>query len=250
MTESSEFYIFEHPLNEKTRIKLRLEYLMRQLTQHQQIVDFNSALSFFHLISDLLEILERSNFRQELKKDLDIQLQKLLSWKDLPGINTHYLANLIQKVKPVIEQLESTERFGSYLNNDPLIKDVRRRLSIPGGYFCFDLPSLAIWLNLNQQERDKHVECWLESLHLLGYALDLNLNFMRDSSEFNEQESKNTLFHRDNFSEFELLRVRMNLKDGVYPKISGNQTRFAIRFTPFKDNETVPNPLYFSISCC
>lgn len=250
MTESPEIFVFEHPLNEKTRTKLRLEYLAQQLNHHQPITELNSAISFFHIVSDLLDILERTNFRTELRKDLEIQLQKLLSWKELPGINTTYLVNVIQKIKPVIEQLDSIDRFGGYLSNDPLIKEVRRRLVIPGGYFSFDLPTLALWLTLPQQERDKQVQVWLESLHLLYYALDLNMGFMRDSCEFVHYEAHNTLFHRDNFGEYELLRVQMNLKDNMYPKISGNQTRFAIRFTPFDASLPVPEPLYFSISCC
>ena len=50
--------VFEHPLNEKMRTWLRLEFLLNQLKTHHHF-EQNNALLFFHALSELLEIIER-----------------------------------------------------------------------------------------------------------------------------------------------------------------------------------------------
>ncbi len=39
--------LFEHPLNEKMRTRLRIEFLIQQLSQHLPVDDHATALHFF-----------------------------------------------------------------------------------------------------------------------------------------------------------------------------------------------------------
>ncbi len=76
---------FEHPLNEKVRIYLRLEYLLRQMTHASQLNDQWQHQIFFRALFDLLEILDQIQLKSELAKDLDKQRTKLKSWLNIEG---------------------------------------------------------------------------------------------------------------------------------------------------------------------
>jgi len=58
--------LFEHPLNEKMRTWLRIEFLIQQLSQHLPVNDHATALHFFRNVGDLLDVIERGDVRTEL----------------------------------------------------------------------------------------------------------------------------------------------------------------------------------------
>ena len=68
--------LFEHPLNEKMRTWLRVEFLINQLDETTPLDKTVNALTFFRLISELLDIFERGDMRTELLKELERQQQK------------------------------------------------------------------------------------------------------------------------------------------------------------------------------
>ena len=69
--------LFEHPLNEKMRTWLRIEFLTEQLNANLPIRDHASALHFFRNVGDLLDVFERGDIRTELLKELERQQRKL-----------------------------------------------------------------------------------------------------------------------------------------------------------------------------
>ena len=84
----SKIVLFEHPLNEKMRTWLRIEFLLQQLQACANITDYLTALTFFRNISELLDVFERGELRTEMLKELERQQQKLLAWCDVPGVDT------------------------------------------------------------------------------------------------------------------------------------------------------------------
>lgn len=70
---------FEHPLNEKMRTWLRIEFLLTQLNTQLPLHDHATALHFFRNASELLDVFERGEIRTELLKELDRQQRKLQS---------------------------------------------------------------------------------------------------------------------------------------------------------------------------
>ena len=216
--------LFEHPLNEKMRTWLRIEFLIQQLTVNLPIVDHAGALHFFRNVSELLDVFERGEVRTELLKELDRQQRKLQTWIGVPGVDQSRIEALIQQLKAAGSVLISAPRIGQFLREDRLIALVRQRLSIPGGCCSFDLPTLHIWLHLPQAQRDSQVETWIASLN--G-------------------------FYQDNGGDADLLRLNLSLDSQLYPQISGHKSRFAIRFMPLDtENGQVPERLDFELACC
>lgn len=242
--------LFEHPLNEKMRTWLRVEFLINQLYETLPVTRTVTALSFFRIISELLDIFERGDMRTELLKELERQQQKLLAWADVPGVDSERVNALRDQLKTHAAELMAAPRMGQPLREDRLIGLVRQRLSIPGGCCSFDLPGLHIWLHLPQENRDTQVNEWLNTLLPLQSSLALVLSLIRQSGVFRHQTSLNG-FYQDNAEGADLLRLQLLLEDALYPQVSGHKSRYAIRFLPLdSENGEVPARLNFELACC
>lgn len=242
--------LFEHPLNEKMRTWLRVEFLLQQLAVRLPLSDHADALHFFRNVGDLLDVFERGDTRTELLKELERQQRKLNAWSDVPGVDLSRIDAVRQQLKASGAVLMSAPRIGQVLREDRLIGLVRQRLSIPGGCCSFDLPTLHMWLHLPQTQRDGQIAVWLDSLEPLRATLTLILDLIRNASPFRRQTSLNG-FYQDNGDDADLLRLQIPLQDRLYPQISGHKSRFAIRFLPFdSENGLVPERLDFELACC
>ncbi|MFO5590574.1 cell division protein ZapD, partial [Klebsiella pneumoniae] len=181
--------LFEHPLNEKMRTWLRIEFLIQQMAFHPQIASHADALHFFRNAGDLLDVLERGEVRTDLVKELERQQRKLQSWAEVPGVDQERINELRHQLKQSSSTLMAAPRIGQFLREDRLIALVRQRLSIPGGCCSFDLPTLHIWLHMPQAHRDEQVASWLASLDPLVQSLSLILDLIRNSALFRKQTS-------------------------------------------------------------
>ncbi|MCT4700961.1 cell division protein ZapD [Enterobacteriaceae bacterium H20N1] len=242
--------LFEHPLNEKMRTWLRIEFLIQQLQSSLPINESADALHFFRNMGDLLDVFERGEIRTDILKELERQQRKLLTWSEVPGVDMQRIDSLRSQLKERGSVLMSAPRLGQTLREDRLIALVRQRLSIPGGCCSFDLPTLHIWLHLPQAQRDEQVSFWLASLQPLKQSLDLLLDIIRNSAPFRKQTSLNG-FYQDNGDDADLLRLQLDLAWQLYPQISGHKSRFAIRFLPLdSERGIIPERLDFELACC
>lgn len=242
--------LFEHPLNEKMRTWLRIEFLTEQMNANLPIRDHASALHFFRNVGELLDVFERGDIRTELLKELERQQRKLNAWSEVPGVDLSRIDALRQQLKNSSSILMAAPRIGQFLREDRLIALVRQRLSIPGGCCSFDLPTLHMWLHAKQSQRDTLVESWLASLEPLNQTLALILDLVRNSAQFRKQTSLNG-FYQDNGDDADLLRLKLELVSQLYPQISGHKSRFAIRFMPLdSEHGSVPERLDFELACC
>jgi len=242
--------LFEHPLNEKMRTWLRIEFLLKQLEASQQITDHLGALTFFRNTAELLDVFERGELRTDILKELERQQQKLRSWAEVPGVDMELINSLSGRLKKCSTTLMGAPRMGQLLREDRLIGLVRQRLSIPGGCCSFDLPTLHIWLHVDQAVRDAQVAIWMDSLAPLREALTLTLDLIRQSGIFRRHTSLNGFF-QDNAEGADLLRLQLMLEDSLYPQVSGHKSRYAIRFLPLdSERGEVPARLDFELACC
>lgn len=241
---------FEHPLNEKMRTWLRVEFLLQQLSVRLPVCSHADALHFFRNVGELLDVFERGDTRTELLKELERQQRKLRAWSDVPGVDLDRIEAIRQQLKESGATLMSAPRIGQQLREDRLIGLVRQRLSIPGGCCSFDLPLLHMWLHLPQTQRDAQTSAWLESLRPLTATLTLILDLIRNAAPFRRQTSLNG-FYQDNGEDADLLRLKLPLEVQLYPQISGHKSRFAIRFMPLDSEQgVVPERLDFELACC
>ncbi|WP_375751292.1 cell division protein ZapD [Vibrio sp. HN007] len=240
---------FEHPLNEKTRIYLRVEALLRQMHHSANFSDNHQYHQFFRSIFDLLEIFDQIQLKAELAKDIEKQRLSYKSWLNVEGVNQEKLLSVLEELDLVHKKLMGAERFGRTLKEDRFLSSIRQRFNLPGGTCCFDLPALHYWNHLPLETRKKNAEGWMETLQPLSESLNLWLQLCRESGYFKPQIARNGFFQSD-AEEANILRLNIPLKDGVYPMISGHKNRFAIKFMSFSTGQASSQDIEFELAIC
>ena len=125
--------IFEHPLNEKSRSYLRLEYLFNQLASSRKLASQDASTSFFKALLDLQELMERCDVRGDLSKDLEKQLESVKQWAVVPGVDQSVVKHIELQLDDFIYQLPRLSKVNSVIKEDRFLSSVRQRFSIPGG---------------------------------------------------------------------------------------------------------------------
>ncbi|EEY0368184.1 cell division protein ZapD [Escherichia coli] len=122
--------LFEHPLNEKMRTWLRIEFLIQQLTVNLPIVDHAGALHFFRNVSELLDVFERGEVRTELLKELDRQQRKLQTWIASLNPLTQALTMVLDLIRQSAPFRKQTSLNGFYQDNGGDADLLRLNLSL------------------------------------------------------------------------------------------------------------------------
>lgn len=240
---------FEHPLNEKTRIYLRVESLMRQMHHASEFIDPLQYHQFFRAIFDLLEIFEQIQLKAELAKDLEKQRLTYKSWLNVEGVDQAKLTEVLNEIDDVHKTLMAAERFGKSLKEDRFLSGIRQRFNLPGGTCCFDLPALHYWNHLPLELRQRHANEWMHILQPLSNSLKLWLKLCRETGYLNPQIARKGFFQSD-AEDANILRLNIPMAPGVYPMISGHKNRFAIKFISFETGQSYSLDVEFELAIC
>lgn len=242
-------HYFEHPLNEKTRIYLRVEALLNQLNVAAQFSDNMQHLIFYRSLFDLLEIFEQIQLKSELAKDIEKQRLSYRSWLNVEGVDQEMLRDVLNEVDSVHSDLMGAERFGQSLKEDRFLSAIRQRFNLPGGSCCFDLPALHHWLHLPLEQRKADAAKWLDTLQPLAKALNQWLKLTRETGHFRTIQASSG-FYQSDAEEANILRLEIPMHFGVYPMISGHKNRFAIKFIEFDSGQASVTNVEFQLAVC
>ncbi|GAA5647004.1 MULTISPECIES: cell division protein ZapD [Vibrio] len=242
-------HYFEHPLNEKTRMYLRVESLLNQLHVSSQFTDELQHLLFFRSLFDLLEIFEQIQLKSELAKDIEKQRQTYRNWRNVEGVDQEMLDQILSEVDQAYSELMGAERFGQSFKEDRFLSMIRQRFNLPGGACCFDLPALHHWLHRPVERKIDDASQWMRSLEPLANALELWLKLTRETGQFRARQAQAGFFQSD-ADEANILRLKIPVEYGVYPMISGHKNRFAIKFMDFESGQASTQNIEFDLAVC
>jgi len=226
--------IFEHPLNERMRGFLRLEFLFKQFDGYrQQLSQPALARAAMYSLLDLHTITSRNELRNELIKELERHINVLREFQSRRGVD-------IERLNEVLTRLSSHRDRLYSINGQELAKTrdseflaaIRHRISIPGGTCDFDLPEYAHWLNQASDVLKKDLDSWIEPMRPLGGAVTDLLWITRENARPREEIAQDGS-HHINFereSPIQLLRIILTPESKLYPQISGSHHRCSIRF--------------------
>ncbi len=240
---------FEHPLNEKARIYLRVESLLRQMHHSADFSDSLQYQQFFRSIFDLLEIFEQIQLKAELAKDLEKQRLMYKSWLNIDGVDQEKLHSILGEIDTVHKKLMAAERFGKSLKEDRFLSSIRQRFNLPGGTCCFDLPALHYWNHLPVEQRIRNAKGWMDTLESLSESLAIWLKLCRETGYLKPQIARNGFFQSE-AEEASILRLSIPLNYGVFPMISGHKNRFAIKFMSFETGLAYSQDVEFELAVC
>lgn len=248
---------YEFPLNERIRVFIRLELLFNQLNhfiEGTSIFDKRAAVS---TLLDILMIFSRNDLKSELLKELDRHSKKLNQLATSQGVDVKKL-NLIQlKISSVSKKLyETNGKIGINVMESDLFQSISQRSSIPGGTCSFDLPAFHYWLEQDNDAQLRDMLQWTKPLNNINMAINLILNFIRQSSIATEETAEAGFFQLalDKSQPFQLLRVKTKDAAPYFAEISGGRHRFTIRFMQPSSNSKRPSQITaavsFSLTCC
>ena len=224
--------VYEHPLNERVRTYLRLEYLFRRfewLLHHEHPIEHHFC---FSTIFEIAEVATRADLKADLLKDLERHKQQFASYRGTPAVAEAVLDEWLSNIESCFEGIHSNAaRFGSFINDSEWLNNLRNRMSIPGGTCGFDLPQYLAWQHKDAQARREDILRWTEPLQPLYASVNLLLRLSRDSAQGQRVAAAGGQFQQSlPQGRYQLMRLRVDSASGMVPEISGNRMLVSVRF--------------------
>ncbi len=248
--------IYEHPVTEKTRTLLRLEHLFDQASFHMPIKDPWNSRAAVGSILDVISIVNRTDLKTDLLKDIERHLATFGRFSRGPGIDVQRLDQVLARLGQCREVLNGhAGTLAQGLRDHELLKAVQQRAPIPGGSCAFDLPQFHFWLGRPHSQRLEDLQHWMHQLSALEKTIRLLLTLIRGSAENSRETAAQGFFQMslDPQAPVHLVRVAVPAALDLFAEISGGKHRFSIRFMAPKgpdrsiqSQEDVP----FTLACC
>ncbi|TNF88642.1 MAG: cell division protein ZapD, partial [Gammaproteobacteria bacterium] len=230
---SGRYQTFEQPLNERIRMCLRVETLMRRFHYFEALKGDWSAYSALLTILELTALLERGDLKQELMKELERQHGALKALTRHQDIDHSKLDLILSKQKDALDRVHRLDgKLGEHLKRDDFLLAIKQRTSIPGGSCDFDLPQLRYWLNLSHDQRIANLREWAEPYNQLEGVIELILKTIRDSGAAKSVVAENGFYQKplDSKQPTQLIRIGIDSDELMYPEISAGKHRYSVRF--------------------
>ncbi len=248
--------IYEHPLNERLRFFLRLEFLFRQARHSMRgeaVWDSHNTLT---TLLEILSIVSRVDIKTEVIKELDRISGTLNALTETPDINHETLKQLLATLSGFKSQLHSMEGpLAKELRENELFKLVIQRSGIPGGLCDFDLPQYRHWLKSSPETRIENAKYWLSTLDTLRLSVELMLKLIRESADPVPQIAENGNYHQtlETSTPYQMIRVWLPAQSPYFVEVSAGRHRLTARFmeasTTTRPTQTT-DKVDFHISCC
>lgn len=248
--------IYEHPLNERLRFFLRLEFLFRQARHSMRgeaVWDSHNTLA---TLLEILNIVSRIDIKTEVIKELDRVSGTLNALTETPDINHETLEQLLATLSGFKSQLHAMEGpLAQELRENELFKLVMQRSGIPGGLCDFDLPLYRHWLKSGPENCTENLRYWLSTLDTLRLSVELMLKLIRESADPTPQTAENGNYHQslEPSSPYQMIRVWLPAQSPYFVEVSAGRHRLTARFMEANISErptqTTDN-VDFHISCC
>jgi len=225
--------IFEQPLNERIRMCLRIETLMKRIHYFATpAVDWSGYGALLGIL-EITALLERGDFKAELMKELESHRSSLKALSSHEGVDKSKLELTLSKQKNAIERMHQMDgKPGEHLKRIEFLATLKQRTSIPGGSCDFDLPALRFWLNQSHERRVDDLKRWARPYFELETVIELILKVIRDSATPKRVVAENGFYQQalDPKQPNRLLRISIPASAGFYPEISAGKHRYSIRF--------------------
>jgi cell division protein ZapD len=256
MDQGADWIAFEHPLSERIRFLLRLEFLFSQY-QHQS-ADSSSwgVRASLHTLLDILTVMGRTDLRTELLKELLEQHAALTRLSKRPEVDPERLQQVLAELAGTATELQrmNSSHPAMMLRENEFLFSILNRSSIPGGACGFDLPGYHRWLCGSAAETQRDLRAWFSSLLPLQHAIGLYLRLLRDNVHAGEHVAEGGVFLHVPQAPYQLVRVLLPATANAYPEISAGKHRVSIRFMHLSNvntrNVQANGSIPFRLQCC
>ena len=246
---------FEHPLNERYRFFLRLEYLFNLIEHHLNWESPQNSHSALSVLLDIMNVVNRTDVKTDTVKELDRIAGVLMPLQGKPGIEMGTLDEILSTLKQLSSQLRNiTGPIDKEIKEDELLKTLQLRNNISGGLCDFDLPAYRYWLRQPAERRLHDLQSWLKPFRPLQYAIESALDLVRQSTTAERQVAEDGVFKQslDPKIPCQLIIVSLPGNTSYFAEFSGSKHRFTVRFLDATQAHPIQtnNRVEFDLSCC
>ncbi|MBF0256007.1 MAG: cell division protein ZapD [Gammaproteobacteria bacterium] len=224
---------FEYPLNERSRILLRLEYIFARILHYlPSEVSWDSQAAIAGLV-EAANLFSRTDLKSELLKEIDRNLNGMKRLNQLPGVDPQRLQETLDSLTQVqTSLLQHSKQIGLDLREDDFFKAIMQRSTIPGGTCAFDLPLFHLWLSKPKALRIQTLSRWFDEFSAVNDSVKLLLGIYRGSYVMSEAVAAEGYYQQgfDAGQTTQLVSVELPSDCDIFPEVSGNRHRMSIRF--------------------
>lgn len=249
--------LYEHPLNERIRTFLRLEYLFKQAAHHVKRNSHWDSRATLNCILEILAVFGNTNLKSEVMKELERHATSLKSLEQNPEIDHKQLSQLLDDIDSRLDALHRINgQIASELKNSEFFTGIRQRSAIPGGTCDFDLPALHYWLQQPAKTRTDDLYRWLGQFDAIGQAIQLILKLVRESTIMQPAVAEAGMYQKTMDPNLPCQLVRIALPAGApyFAELSGGRHRFTARFLQFSTADQrasqTDQDVKFQLACC
>lgn len=244
---------YDFPLNERIRTLLRVESMLEKVVQYTLNNDHHCALL---ALLQVLDIVDRADFRADLLQELERQKILMQTLKGNPAIASKKLDALLNDINETVTALRASGlKLGQVLRENEWLKSIKQRANISGGLCEFDLPSYHFWLNATAERRQKDLQSWLEPFLPMQQAVRIILHILRGSGSTIPSVANMGIYQQvtDSNKPTQLLKIDLADTLNCFPEVSANKYAIHIRFNQLDDAQKLQKyteDVHFSLALC
>ncbi len=225
--------VYEQPLNEKIRLFLRLEYLIKRFQLHLESPTPENCQAAVMVLLELYNLSSRLDVKNALLNVLDWQSQAVRRLSELEGGDAERLQKILNRLKEKGKQIYSFRgQLGQHLKRHAFLNLLRQRAGIAGSMNGFDVPLFNFWMHQTEEKRVEDLKEWVEPYSMAYDAIKIVLQLIRESRESEELIAEDGFFQAglNPSRDYQLLRIKLAENITCYPEVSAGKQRFSIRF--------------------
>jgi cell division protein ZapD len=249
--------LYEHPLNERVRTFLRLEYLFKQAAHHIGHSTEWDSRATLNCILEILSIFGNTNLKSEVLKELERHSTSLKRLEANPDVDSAQLTALLKDIETKMDGLHGINgQIASELKTSEFLTSIHQRSAIPGGTCDFDLPAYHYWLQQPSKQRTSDLARWLNNFDAIGQAIQLILKLARESTLLKPAVAEQGVYQQtlDPNTSYQLIRIALPLGVPYFAELSGGRHRFTVRFLTFSTAQhkarQTDQDVKFELACC
>lgn len=254
---SKDRVIYEQPLNERLRMLLRIEFLLRRAHANLPVPSPWAARTTLDSLIQLQELLTRFEARQDLLKMLERHQHHMEKIRKSPQADTKRVDAVLDEIREASQALHAdTTTTGMHLRRIELINGLRQSAMVPGGAGGSEHPYLHYWLHRDAGTREKDLRGWLSGFSTLEKAVNLSLWLTRAAGVPDTLTAAGGFHnqHLDRRADYQIARVAVPVEAPVFVNISGNPHRITLRFMrpdpDFERAAQVDEDIEFELTLC
>ncbi|SUO95110.1 cell division protein ZapD [Suttonella ornithocola] len=255
--KSSPYCVYEQPLSERMRLFMRLESIFLQMHLFHKADEYYSIQLFLDALFDVLDFLHRYEIRSEILKELH-RLKTAIARDNIQCLE-HFkshteMEDAIDHALNAIHDIDLNPI--SMLRENELFNSLRQRNFNQSGNCLFEVPAYQFWLAKNIHNTNPFLIHCYNLFIPISDAISLVLGMVRACAECTEESTHDGMFLKtlDKDKRNQILRIHLDPQHNVFPRISGDNHRFAIRFmeqdNPQMRSVQTNRPVHFALQVC